>query len=493
MSCPPFAAAAALLLLAAPAAAVDKRVDTSRLVAITAPPPEHRADPGLKTYVFRFGPHRIGPYQVAKATDIVSPPPVDGAIVGMDARLVTRRGADVPQHEVMLHHVVFTDGGEHGGRRDRVCPHRPIDQRFYGTSEELRPLTLPPGYGYAITRRDRWRASWMVMNHQARDRDALLEYRVTVDPRPVNPVVPLWLSVMPCRDSPDPQYSIRGGGAPGATDYRSRDVRLPVAGRIVAIGGHLHGGARRLKVEEPACGRTLAAAEPTYAAADDPLYRIAPLLHEPDPKHITWTQSATGWAAPAGTRLRVTAAYDAERPHMRVMGIAHVYVARDPSPPPRCAPPPEDAEVLTAPFSGRAEPPAVGLTLATVGRDGRARPIDRPPGEVRRLDGDARVRVNHFAFSRPNLSIPRGSRITWRFGGEERHDATLASGPVGFASPSARAGRTWSQRFDTPGEYRVFCSLHPVYMSQFVRVRQPFSVRRSMKPLPAARSAATTA
>ena len=142
------AAVAALLVLAAPAGARDKRVDTSRLVAITAPPPEHRADPGLRTYVFRFGPHRIGPYQVARATDIVSPPPVGGAIVGMDTRLVTRSGVEVPQHEVMLHHIVYTDGGRHGGRLDRICPERPIAQRFYGTSEELRPLTLPAGYGY---------------------------------------------------------------------------------------------------------------------------------------------------------------------------------------------------------------------------------------------------------------------------------------------------------------------------------------------------------
>ena len=42
----------------------------------------------------------------------------------------------------------------------------PVFQRFFGTSEELRPLTLPRGYGYPITARDRWRASWMVMNHQ---------------------------------------------------------------------------------------------------------------------------------------------------------------------------------------------------------------------------------------------------------------------------------------------------------------------------------------
>ena len=380
----PFAvllALAAMLLPASPAAARDERVNTSRLVAVTAPPPEHLADPGLKTYVYRFGPHRIGPYQVAKATDIVSPPPVDGAIVAMDTRLVTRAGKPVPQYEVMLHHIVFTDGGPRGRRLDGACPARPIAQRFYGTSEELRALTLPRGYGYPIRHDDRWRASWMVMNHRSRDRSALLEYRVTVDTTPgIVPVEPYWLSVMPCRDSPDPQYSVRGGGAPGSTDLRTRDWKLPAGGRIVAIGGHLHGGARRLKVEQPACRRTLFTAQPTYANADDPLYAITPLLHEPDPKHISWAQSATGWGVRAGSRLRVTAAYDAERPHMRVMGIAHVYVARDATPSPLCTPPPADVETLGAPFAGRSDPPPVDLTLATVGRDGRARPIDRPPG-----------------------------------------------------------------------------------------------------------------
>jgi plastocyanin len=463
--------AVAALLLLAPSAAAER--SGARLVGVTAPPPGHLADPGLKTYVYRFGPHRIGPYQVAKGTDTVSPPPVDGAIVGMDTRLVTGRGVEVPQSEVMLHHIVYTDGGPDGLRRDSACPQRPVFQRFFGTSEELRPLTLPRGYGYETTARDRWRASWMVMNHQSQDRSALLEYRVTVDTDPaVAPVEPLWLSVLPCRDSPDPQYSVPGGGEPGSTHYRARTWRLPVGGRIVAMGGHMHGGARDLTVSRPACGgQAIFTARPTYATADDPLYAVTPLLHEPDPKHITWSQSATGWNAPRGSRLRVIAAYDAERPHMRVMGIAHVYVARGPDPASPCGPAPEDVDTQEAPFAGRKEPPPVDLTLATLGRDGVARPVDRPPGRVVRRAGDTLVNVNRFAFGAPNLSIPRGSRITWRFGGATRHDATLASGPEGFGSPSSSRGDRWSRRFGTPGEYRIYCSLHPVYMSQYVRVR----------------------
>ena len=223
-------ALAALLIAAVPAAA--SAPSSARLVAVTTPPPEHLADPGLKTYVYRFGPHRIGPYQVATATDTVSPPPVDGAIVAMDTRLVTPAGVEVPQSEVMLHHIVYTDGGPDGRRRDGACPQRPVFQRFFGTSEELRPLTLPRGYGYRITARDRWRTSWMVMNHQSPNRDALLEYRVTVDPRPaIAPVMPFWLSVLPCRRSPDPSTPSRGAARPARrTSSRAPGSSPPAAG-----------------------------------------------------------------------------------------------------------------------------------------------------------------------------------------------------------------------------------------------------------------------
>ena len=160
------AALAVLLLVAEPAAAAAP--STARLVAVTAPPPEHLADPGLKTYVFRFGPHRIGPYQVAKDTDFVSPPPVDGAIVGMDSRLIRRSGAEVPQSEVMLHHIVYIDGGPNGRRRDGACPRRRNLPALLRHQRGAAPADAAARLRLQRSRaRNRWRASWMVMNHQA--------------------------------------------------------------------------------------------------------------------------------------------------------------------------------------------------------------------------------------------------------------------------------------------------------------------------------------
>ncbi len=92
--------------------------------AQAAPPPEHRADPSLTTYVKRVGPYTVGSYEtLQKATHPVAPE-VPGAIVGMDARLVDKRGAVIPQHIVMLHHLVFTNGGPADKRRDPGCPHK---------------------------------------------------------------------------------------------------------------------------------------------------------------------------------------------------------------------------------------------------------------------------------------------------------------------------------------------------------------------------------
>ena len=204
---------------------------------------------------------------------------------------------------------------------------------------------------------------------------------------------------------------------------------------------------------------------------DDPLYRIRPLLHEPDPKSIDWFQSATGWPVRGGERVRVKATYDAERPHMRVMGIGHVYVAHGATAS-GCGPPPPDPEVLGAGFQGRRLPPRVRLTLASFDGSGRARPMLRPPGRWLVLQGGARVRVRRSAYRPANLSIPAGATVRWAFEDRIRHDATLVAGPRGFASATVGRGGRFRRRFRVPGLYRLHCSIHPVSMSQAVRVRR---------------------
>jgi plastocyanin len=444
-----------------------------------SPPPEHRADPALTTYVQWAGPFTVGSYGMFEDAAAVTPPEVPGAIVAMDARLVDRKGNVIPQHVAMLHHLVFTNGGPDNARGDRACPLNATRERFYGTSEELRPLTLPRGYGYPTNPADKWRALLMVMHHRGGEREFFLEYRVTVDPRPVIEVKPYWLSVIPC--VPDPQWSVRGDLS--GPHRRSREFTMPEAGRIVAVGGHLHGGALSLDLRQPGCGdRLLVRSKPSYAPKDDPLYKVTPLLHEPDPKSISWWQSATGWPIRAGEKLKVIGVYDGTRPHTRVMGIDHVYIAPPAAPAARCAPKPADAEILGPNFKGaRWYPPNVALTLSRIGRDGKARPSTLGAGTPKTVTGDARVNVDGWAFKPENLEVTAGAVVSWRFAERGvKHDVTLAAGPLGFASPWLSGGRRYERRMTEPGKYLLQCSLHAAYMSQVI------TVKREPPPLPGA-------
>ncbi len=427
----------------------------------------------VRTMTFKSKRAIVAQYQAKIGKEDVPAPEIDGNIVEMEAHVVDENGVRIPQSEVMLHHLVFFNGGSPGAKRhDGACPSSHIGQRFYGTSEELRPLTLPQGYGYPIGAMDHWRMAWMLMNHTHIDRKAWIQWTIKVDDAPgLQPVTPYWYNVMPC-GLEDPQYTVPGGGLPGSTNVKRRVWTAPRSGRIVAIGGHAHGGNRGVALGSRRCATELFTSRPTYGMPDNPVYQVKPLLHEPDPLNMSWWQSATGRPVLKGEKLVVTSSYDAAQAHMRVMGIIHAYVAEGVAPGAGCEPPPSDAQVLGPDWQGRPEPPVNQLTLARVFRDGIARPITRPPGRSKTFAGNGTSEVSALSFSPANISVPAGSSVRWRFHDLQRHDATLAVGPRGFAVPWSRAGEVRRQRFTTPGKYRIFCSLHPAQMSQVVTVRK---------------------
>ena len=186
-------------------------------------------------------------------------------------------------------------------------------------------MTLPPGYGYPTNPADKWRALLMVMHHRAGEREFFLEYRVTVDPRPVIPVKPYWLSVIPC--SPDPQWSVPG----------RRQRPAPALARV----HDARGGPDRRRRRPPARRRARARPQPAglrrpharplqavlRARRTTRCTRSRRCCTSPTRRASAGGSRRPGWPIREGERLKVTAAYDDTRPHTRVMGIDHVYVA----------------------------------------------------------------------------------------------------------------------------------------------------------------------
>ena len=420
-----------------------------------------------RTYTLRYGPITMGGFDVKYPRGAVPVPPANGSIVRMHARLVDARGRRVTIRDVMLHHIVF-----HRRRHSDVrgpCTNQRAEP-FYGTGEENQSLNLPRGYGYRTRSTDHWRMASMLMSHSLRTLDVYIQYRVTIDDSPgLVPVRAFWVRANSC--SHGIGYGVAGGGPPGAVDRQSFRWRVPVNGRIVAAGGHLHGGAKDMWLSQPRCrDRRLLDTAPAFARPQHLVYRARPLLHEPGPIDTRWFSSRRGIPIRKGDTLRLSATYDAEQPHT-VMSIMHIYVAPARGAPKPCGALPGDRRELRKPGRFRRLPPRVTVPLTGIDRNGHVRPITDPPWPLRTLASGSIVDIGADGYRPRHVELGAGGWLTWRVRGSTAHNVRFANGPRLIHTFTLENGQTASRQFSAPGHYELFCSLHPVTMHQIVEVR----------------------
>ena len=427
------------------------------------------------TETFTTGPITVGGYQVKQEVLGAQAPKLDGHIIRMEADIVDENGEQIPIQRLMLHHIAFLNLHQ----TDRTCSSYELwdgstssfmPERFFAAGEERQSLVFPPGYGYASTDDNAWALAYMVMNHRSSTDTAYIKYTVTVDDDPqIKDVHPYWLDVVNCQA--DPIYNVPGTGAKGSTHTRSRDFVIPEAGRLIAAGGHLHGGGERISLTQPDCGnRELGRSEPTWGLPDHPFYNVKPVLHEPGPINMTGFGTPTGIPIAAGQSLRINSVYDNTRPHVRVMGIMVAFIAPDPSVSDGCAPLPSDMISVGTGQPGRPGPVRYRIPLTGLDENSEAVTITAPPGPVKRMPRGGEVAIDDQAFSPPNVEIRKGARFDYRFSGSELHNVTFVNGPRAIGSPNLDDGRVYSQRFQDKGTYRLFCALHPVRMHERVIV-----------------------
>ena len=444
------------------------------VLALAAPA---SAAPVTKT--FRSNPVKVGPYEVKQSqlSLDVPTPAVNGYITEMQTDIVNADGSQVPISRLMLHHIVFLNLGEKiGEKRDGTCnrfvglnsrtalPN--LGERFGGAGEERLRMRLPAGYGYPIKAKDMWAMTYMLMNHRNKTDTAYIQYTVTYDTTPKKPVKPYWLDIKNCLS--DPVFDIPGGKKRGSTTRRSKTWTVPETGRIVAGGGHVHGGAKDMTLNRRGC--ELYSSKATWGRRGHPFYRVKPVLHEPGPVNMSGFTSGQGFPVQRGEQLRLDANYDGELPHTRVMGIMVLFFAPDAGAKPTqtCTRPSDLTEHRGE--KGRSKPPRFTVPLTGLTGSGKARKISAPPGARKKVRSGAVIGVGDRFFTRPNVSVNSGSVLRWRFFGEELHNVTVASGPRGFSSVNLDRNRKFRAKLKTPGTYRLFCGLHPVSMTQTVKV-----------------------
>jgi hypothetical protein len=421
------------------------------------------AEAGPQKLTFTSKEITVDGYAVEKAvTPGVARPQGDGFITEMAADVVDpKTGREVPISRIMLHHIVFAAYGNGPGNRP-----------FYGDGEERAIMKLPPGYGYRVEAADKWAIVWMLMNHRAQVDSVKIRWTLTWDDDPtLKPVTPM--SFDASRGRQGLVYDVAGDGRPGSRDVRTHVRQAPFNGRIVAGLGHVHGGAYELTLSQPACGdRPLYRSRPTWGLASHPFYKVKPILHEPGPINMSRLESRSGIPVRAGEDLKLSSVYDNSRLHTRAMGLMLVYLARDEQAPGGCPALPGDVKNIGTSTPGRSKPPVYRVPLTGLGSNGRARTIGRPPGSLLRGGLAASLSIGDAYYTRQNISIRKGGRVTWKFTGDLQHDVTVADGPRGFSSDWQKKGTTFTRRFDVPGRYKLFCSLHPVQMTQVVNVRK---------------------
>jgi plastocyanin len=69
------------------------------------------------------------------------------------------------------------------------------------------------------------------------------------------------------------------------------------------------------------------------------------------------------------------------------------------------------------------------------------------------------VHIHNFAFGPQTLTVRVGTTVTWVNDDEEPH--TVTASDHSYHSPILNTGMRVSHRYDTPGQYAYFCSLHP--------------------------------
>ena len=431
------------------------------------------AGAATKTYRLHSGPVDIGGFATKLPKVRIPAPRVDGYVTGMQTRLVDRRGRRVSIRDVMLHHIVFLNDGDGRQRAMRGSCEGRFGEPFYGTGEEHQQLVLPRGYGYHVHRRDRWRMQTMLMSHSLRSERVYVQYDVTVvTGRRMRNVRPFWIRANGCASN-HPSYTVEGGGPPGSTTTRTFHWKVPMTGRIVAATGHLHGGARNMTLDEPSCqNRTLFDTRPLYAPPDDIVYTLRPILHEPGPIATRHFLSEDGIPVRKGEILDLHGLYDGRYPRARVMSVMHLYIVPTGHLGPRCAPLPPDRRQFWLRTKGTTEPPYEPVPLNMLQPDGSIKAVDELPGPVTEVSGPtADVAVQGGRFTPSRISIPVGTRLTWRFGDAEAHNVLFASGPRVVGTPTRRRGQSDTRTFNLAGRYQLFCYLHPVTMQQEVIVR----------------------
>ncbi|MDQ4145710.1 MAG: hypothetical protein M3198_18585 [Actinomycetota bacterium] len=266
----------------------------------------------------------IGPFDIAagEREEImtgVAAPSRAGYITSATPRLLDGEGRRVAHHMVHLHHAAWLNPYEDDLTCDSYDGGLPAHERFFAAGKELTEVTLPKGYGYLwdpqisqpYTESSPW---WTFVAHldgMHGSSEVYVELDLGFVPKSrgdhIQRIRPVWLDVRNC--SSEPAYTVRKGSGRRGVHRESWSYRMPVGGRFVLLGGHLHDGG--LKLSLSAAGRHLFTSRAVYGKRSHPWFLT----------RMTSGTWSPGLRVKKDERVTLTSSYDSSRTRRGVMGI----------------------------------------------------------------------------------------------------------------------------------------------------------------------------
>ncbi len=241
------------LLLAAAAGLAGPAVRPGSVPA-AAPHIEVRVDSAQSRIIVTAGPFRLPAMDSHMDMSNMAPSevmpfawPVDGYLRGFDVRMRNAAGDSLP-HEI-LHHLI----GVNFDRRQLVYP---AVERLFGWGAETEPVELPSSMGVPMHAGEKLGMYAMFHNETGKDINAAyLEVTLLYTPSKAHDI----LSVMPFYvDVNNHIGGVTTFDVPPGKSSQSYQFELPIGGKLVGIGGHLHDYGSSLELEDASTGKVLA-------------------------------------------------------------------------------------------------------------------------------------------------------------------------------------------------------------------------------------------
>ncbi|MEP7324982.1 MAG: hypothetical protein ABI836_03450 [Gemmatimonadota bacterium] len=216
--------------------------------------------------------------------------PVSGGLRGFSVEVMD--GSHRPLPQTLLHHLNVLN-------LDRRQLLQPAVERVVATGQETRPVLLPPSIaiplplGARMAMMAAWKNPGMTDLHDVWVQLTFRWSPADLVPRP-QPVLPVAL---------DADYEVGTSDAydlPMGHSLKTREFVMPIDGRLVAVGGHLHDYGVALRLEEVATGRVILELKAEVA----PDGRLRDM-----PRKLPGV-SGPGLALRAGRRYRVVGEYN---------------------------------------------------------------------------------------------------------------------------------------------------------------------------------------